>query len=53
MPRRRADQEDGAMSDDRANDEAEELEVGDEDRLPWLEAVEDEEGGDGPSAARR
>jgi len=52
MPRRRADQEDGAMSDDRANDEPEELEVGDEDRLPWLEAVEDEDGGDGPSAAK-
>ncbi|HEV2818547.1 MAG TPA: SPOR domain-containing protein [Allosphingosinicella sp.] len=40
------------MSDDRASDEPEELEVGDEDRLPWLEAVEDEDGGDGPSAAK-
>jgi len=40
------------MGDDRANDEPEELEVGDEDRLPWLEAVEDEDGGDGPSAAK-
>jgi len=52
MPRRRADQEDGAMSDDRVNDDPEELEVGDEDRLPWLEAVEEEEGGEGPSAAK-
>lgn len=51
MPRRRADQEDGAMSE-RASDESEELEVGDEDRLPWLEAVEEEEGGEGPSAAK-
>jgi hypothetical protein len=47
MPRRRADQEDAAMSD-----EPEELEVGDEDRLPWLEAVEEEDGGDGPSVAK-
>jgi hypothetical protein len=30
-----------------------ELEVGDEDRLPWLEAVEEEDGGgDGPSVAK-
>ncbi|MFN3946457.1 MAG: SPOR domain-containing protein [Allosphingosinicella sp.] len=27
-------------------------EPGDEDRLPWLEAVEDDEDGDGPSAAK-
>jgi hypothetical protein len=43
------------MSDtgqDNGRDE-EELEVGDEDRLPWLEAVEeDEDGGDGPSVAK-
>jgi hypothetical protein len=52
MPRRRADQEDGAMSDDATSDEPEELEVGDEDRLPWLEAVEEEDGGDGPSVAK-
>ena len=33
------------------NDEA--LEVGDEDRLPWLEAVEDDDaGGDGPPVAK-
>jgi hypothetical protein len=31
----------------------EELEVGDEDRLPWLEAVEEEDGeGDGPSVVK-
>jgi hypothetical protein len=52
MPRRRADQEDGAMSDERADETEAELEVGDEDRLPWLEAVEEEEGGDGPSVAK-
>jgi hypothetical protein len=34
------------------SDEPEELEVGDEDRLPWLEAVEEEDGGDGPSVAK-
>jgi hypothetical protein len=34
------------MSDVRAD------ELGDEDRLPWLEAVDDEEDGDGPSAAK-
>jgi hypothetical protein len=34
----------------RDNDE---LEMGDEDRLPWLEAVEeDDDGGDGPSVAK-
>ena len=26
--------------------------MGDEDRLPWLEAVEEDEGGDGPSVAK-
>jgi hypothetical protein len=44
------------MSDDRhepANDAEETRELGDEDRLPWLEAVEeDEDGGDGPSVAK-
>jgi hypothetical protein len=30
----------------------EELEVGDEDRLPWLEAVEEDDDGDGPSVAK-
>src|SRR5580765_6327404 len=31
----------------------EELEVGDEDRLPWLEAVEEDDGsGDGPSVTK-
>lgn len=44
------------MSDDtgqdNGNDEAE-LAVGDEDRLPWLEAVEDDDGdSDGPSVAK-
>jgi hypothetical protein len=35
------------------NEAEDELEVGDEDRLPWLEAVEEEEGGgDGPSVAK-
>ena len=33
--------------------DAEELEVGDEDRLPWLEAVEEDDGGEGgPSVAK-
>jgi len=33
--------------------DADELEVGDEDRLPWLEAVEEDDGGgDGPSVAK-
>jgi hypothetical protein len=42
------------MSDDRrTDDEAEtELEVNDEDRLPWLEAVEDDEGEGGPAVAK-
>jgi hypothetical protein len=43
------------MSDtgqDNGRDE-EELEVGDEDRLPWLEAVEEDDGdGEGPSVAK-
>ncbi|MEA3029873.1 MAG: hypothetical protein QOJ53_1508 [Sphingomonadales bacterium] len=35
------------------NEAEDELEVGDEDRLPWLEAVEEEDGGgDGPSVAK-
>jgi hypothetical protein len=35
------------------NEPEDELEVGDEDRLPWLEAVEEEDGGgDGPSVAK-
>jgi sporulation related protein len=40
------------MGDEATRDEPEELEVGEEDRLPWLEAVEEEEGGDGPSVAK-
>jgi hypothetical protein len=47
------------MSDDRTpagqdnGRDDEELEVGDEDRLPWLEAVEEDDGdGDGPSVAK-
>jgi hypothetical protein len=40
------------MSDDATRDEPEELEVGEEDRLPWLEAVEEDDGGDGPSVAK-
>ena len=52
MPRRRADDGD-AMSDNRADPEAEEIVLADEDRLPWLEAVEEEDGdGDGPSIAK-
>ena len=51
MPRKRADQEDAAMSDDARADE-DEIELADEDRLPWLEAVEEEEEGDGPSVAK-
>src|SRR6478672_9377354 len=47
------------MSDDRTpagqdnGRQDDELEVGDEDRLPWLEAVEEDDGeGDGPSVAK-
>ena len=44
------------MSEDTGQDngrDADELEVGDEDRLPWLEAVEEDEGGEGgPSVAK-
>lgn len=41
------------MSDDnRADDTAEEIELADEDRLPWLEAVEEEEDESGPSVAK-
>jgi hypothetical protein len=44
------------MSDDTGQDNGradEELEVGDEDRLPWLEAVEEDDGSDGgPSVAK-
>ncbi|HYD11750.1 MAG TPA: SPOR domain-containing protein [Allosphingosinicella sp.] len=39
------------MSDNRADPDAEEIVLADEDRLPWLEAVEeDDDGRDGPSA---
>ena len=44
------------MSDETGQDNGPaegELEVGDEDRLPWLEAVEEDDGGrDGPSVAK-
>ena len=41
------------MSDDsRANDNEGEIELSDEDRLPWLEAVEEDGGGDGPSVGK-
>ena len=41
------------MSDDnRADDGADEIELADEDRLPWLEAVEEEEEEGGPSVAK-
>ena len=44
------------MSEDTGQDngrDADELEVGDEDRLPWLEAVEEDDGGEGgPSVAK-
>jgi hypothetical protein len=41
----------GTGQDNGRNDE--ELEVGDEDRLPWLEAVEEDDGGEGgPSVAK-
>ena len=41
------------MSDDsRANDNEGEIELSDEDRLPWLEAVEEDGGGDGPSLGK-
>ena len=50
MPRRRPDDDGGeaAMSDDARDD----LELADEDRLPWLEAVEEDEGESGPSVAK-
>jgi len=50
MPRRRPDDVEGeaAMSDDARED----LELADEDRLPWLEAVEEDEGDSGPSVAK-
>jgi len=51
MPRKRADQEDGAMSDD-ARGHEDEIELADEDRLPWLEAVEEDEDEGGPSVAK-
>jgi hypothetical protein len=41
------------MSDDaRANGNDDELEVSAEDRLPWLEAVEEDDEGSGPSVAK-
>ena len=41
------------MSDDnRANDNDGEIELADEDRLPWLEAVEEDSEGGGPSVAK-
>jgi len=41
------------MSDEnRSEAQAEEIELADEDRLPWLEAVEEDDGGDGPSVAK-
>ena len=42
------------MSDDnRADPDADEIELADEDRLPWLEAVEEDgNGGDGPSVGK-
>jgi hypothetical protein len=41
------------MSDDnRADPAAEEIVLADEDRLPWLEAVEEDGGSDGPSVAK-
>ena len=54
MPRRSADQGDAPMSDEnRTEAEAEEIELADEDRLPWLEAVEEDgNGGDGPSLGK-
>ncbi|HYN45945.1 MAG TPA: hypothetical protein VES64_04565, partial [Allosphingosinicella sp.] len=50
MPRRRADpEEEAVMSDARDDDE---IELADEDRLPWLEAVEEDEDEGGPSIAK-
>jgi hypothetical protein len=40
------------MSDARANGNDDELQVSDEDRLPWLEAVEEDDEGGGPSVAK-
>jgi hypothetical protein len=40
MPRKRAGDEGPEMSDARDEDE---IELADEDRLPWLEAVEEED----------
>jgi hypothetical protein len=49
MPRKRAGDEGPEMSDARDEDE---IELADEDRLPWLEAVEEDEEGDGPSLTK-
>ncbi len=52
MPRRRADEGDASMSDNRADPDAEEIVLADEDRLPWLEAVEEDGDESGPSIAK-
>ncbi|HST36327.1 MAG TPA: SPOR domain-containing protein [Allosphingosinicella sp.] len=46
MPRRPQDEDEAIAAAD------EEMELADEDRLPWLEAVEEDEEGDGPSIAK-
>ena len=38
------------MSDDARTED--EIELSDEDRLPWLEAVEDDDGNDGVAASK-
>ena len=45
MPRRPRDENEAGLPD-------EEMVLADEDRLPWLEAVEEDEEGDGPSLAK-
>lgn len=51
MPRLPADEGDASMSDENRS-EAEEIQLADEDRLPWLEAVEEDGNGDGPSTRK-
>jgi len=50
MPRRRVDREEEPVMSDARDDEA--IDLTDEDRLPWLEAVEEDEQDDGPSIAK-
>jgi len=50
MPRRRGDNDEDAAVDSAAAED--EIELADEDRLPWLEAVEEDDEDSGPSIAK-